>query len=110
MKLRIQGNSLRLRLSEQEVTQFAQTGRVEEVVAFGPGVEQSLHYVLVQREAIAAITVDFTGHTVMVCVSEPAAVAWATNSHSHLSAVVDNGTAPGLKILIEKDLDCRHEA
>ena len=32
MKLRIQGNSLRFRLSEQEVQQFAETGRLEEML------------------------------------------------------------------------------
>ena len=37
MKLRIQAGSLRLRLTQSEVKQFAQTGRVEESVALAPG-------------------------------------------------------------------------
>jgi hypothetical protein len=108
MKLRIQGNSLRLRLSEQEVQQFAETGRLEEAVAFGLGPEQILHYVLTLREAVAAISVDFQGKAIMVYIPDSAAAAWTSNSDTALSGVVDNGTAQGLKILIEKDQDCRH--
>jgi hypothetical protein len=110
MKLRIQGNSLRLRLSAQEVAQFAQTGRVEEAVIFGPEPGQSMLYVLTQREAVAAITVEFTGKAILVCVSESAAAAWTANSHTRLASVVANGTAHGLQVLVETDLDCRHEA
>ncbi|UOQ78948.1 hypothetical protein MUN84_10720 [Hymenobacter sp. 5516J-16] len=36
MKLRIEDNSLRLRLSEEEVQQFASSGRVAAVVSLGP--------------------------------------------------------------------------
>ena len=108
MKLRIQGNSLRFRLSEQEVQQFGETGRVEEAVAFGLGPEQSLHYVLALREAVAAISVEFRGKAIMVYIPESAAAAWISNSDTALSGVADNGTAQGLKVLIEKDQDCRH--
>jgi hypothetical protein len=108
MKLRIQGNSLRLRLSEEEVQQFAQTGRLEAGVAFGPDPSQTLHYVLVRREAIAGITADFTGHAITVYIPESAAAAWIDNADASLSGVVENGSAQGLKILVEKDMDCQH--
>jgi hypothetical protein len=108
MKLRIQGNNLRLRLSEAEVQQFAQTGRVEEAVALGPGEDQTLHYVLARREAVAGITVDFTGNAVMVGIPASVAAAWTDNADTDLSGVVDNGTAAGLQVRIEQDQDCRH--
>lgn len=108
MKLRIQGNSLRLRLSEGEVQAFAQTGQLEAAVAFGPDASQILHYALVRREAIAGITADFTGHALTVYIPESAAAAWIENADASLSGVVENGTAQGLKILVEKDMFCRH--
>jgi hypothetical protein len=37
MKLLLQGNSLRLRLSQSEVAQFSKTGFVEEGIQFEPG-------------------------------------------------------------------------
>jgi hypothetical protein len=108
MKLRIQGNSLRLRLSEAEVQQFAQTGRVAEAVAFGPGPDQTLQYVLAQREGLAAITVEYSGNTVTVCIPEVVAAAWIGNVAAGLSGSVDNGTEKGLKILVEQDQHCSH--
>lgn len=108
MKLRIEGNSLRLRLSEAEVQRFAQTGRVDAAVAFGPEESQILHYVLVRREAIAGITADFTGHAITIYLPDSAAAAWADNAEASLSGTVENGTAQGLQVLVEKDLDCRH--
>jgi hypothetical protein len=108
MKLRIQGNSLRLRLSEAEVQQFAETGRVDEAIALGPGEDQTLHYVLARRDAVAGITVDFVGNSVMVYVPESVAAAWTGNADTALTGVMDNGTSPGLQILVEKDRDCKH--
>ncbi len=37
MKLRIHGNSLRLRLNQAEVAQFSKTGYIEEALEFGTG-------------------------------------------------------------------------
>jgi antitoxin component of MazEF toxin-antitoxin module len=108
MKVRIQGNSLRLRLSAAEVQQFAQTGRVDEAIAFGPEQAQTQHYVLARRDAVAGITVDFTGNSVMVYLPESVAAAWTSQSDTGLSGVVENGTASGLKVLIEQDQDCQH--
>jgi hypothetical protein len=108
MKVRIQGNSIRIRLSEAEVQQFVQSGRVDEAIAFGMGEDQALHFVLAQRDLVSAISVDFTGNSVMVYVPESVAAAWAENADTGLSGVVDNGTAPGLKILVEQDQDCQH--
>jgi hypothetical protein len=48
MKLRIQGNSIRLRVSRSELAAFVETGRLEETVYFGPQVETSLTYALVR--------------------------------------------------------------
>lgn len=108
MKLRIQGNSLRLRLSEAEVQQFAQTGRVAEAVALGPGPDQTLQYVLAQGENLAAITVEYSGTTVTVCLPGAVTAAWMGNVGAGLSATVDNGTEKGLKILVEQDQPCSH--
>jgi len=45
MKLRIRGNSLRLRLLRGEVQQFGETGRVTETIQFGasPAAQLSSH-------------------------------------------------------------------
>jgi hypothetical protein len=108
MKLRIQGNNLRLRLSEAEVQAFAQTGRVDEAIALGPGEDKTMHYVLARRDAVAGLTVDFVGNSIIVYVPESVAAAWTGNSDTDLCGVVDNGSAPGLQVRVEKDQDCKH--
>lgn len=60
MKLRIQGNSLRMRVSEAEVKQFSQQGQVEEAIAFGPAEEQKLRYVLLKAPEYHNLQVSFT--------------------------------------------------
>ena len=44
MKLRIKGNSLRLRVSRSEFTRFLSQSRIEETIHFGPGPEAKLTY------------------------------------------------------------------
>ena len=42
MKLRIKGNSIRLRLLRSEVERFTANGKISEEVRFGPGTAQAL--------------------------------------------------------------------
>ncbi len=52
MKLRIHGNSLRLRLSQSEVAQFSKTGFVEDSIQFAPGA--SFAYALESMSSLSA--------------------------------------------------------
>jgi hypothetical protein len=108
MKLRIQGNSLRLRVSEAEVAQFRETGHVEEVVIFGPTRKESLHYALIKSYENSEVTASFAENNITIYV--PAAIAsdWVHSEHNGFAAWLPNGTEKGLKILVEKDLDCTH--
>ena len=107
MKLRIEDDTLRLRLSEKEVLEFADKGRVAAVVHFGAGPQQHMTYAL-ERTDVAAVQVRFdaTGLTVLV----PTAVAtiWTTTEQNGFSENLPLVEARHLRILVEKDLDCRH--
>ena len=50
MKLRIRGNSIRLRLSQQDVKVFGEKGRVEDSIQFGASAGGQLTYVLASAE------------------------------------------------------------
>ncbi|MGV3502397.1 MAG: DUF7009 family protein [Adhaeribacter sp.] len=108
MKLRIQGNSLRLRLSGQEIQQFKQSGQVSETLVLGPNPEQVLHYLLISREEATTLSAELRGNSLQVLVPAGAAAAWLSDPGQSLSATADNGTQAGLRILVEQDLDCRH--
>ena len=108
MKIRVQENSLRLRLSEAEVTRFGQTGRVEETILFGPGEEQTLRYVLAKSTTDSTLSVSFTQNTVTVLVPEVIAWGWVNSDRNGFEDKISNGSEMGLKIVVEKDLDCFH--
>ena len=110
MKLRIEDDTLRLRLSEGEVREFAATGRVAAVVHFGPGPGQRLMYAL-ERAAIseaAAVRVRYDGGGLTVVVPHDVAVAWTTTEQNGFSENLPLAETQRLRILVEKDLDCSH--
>ena len=111
MKLRLEENSLRLRLSEDEVQQFAATGRVAYTIAFGPAPSQTLVYALEKLPASAAATaVQVRYEAGTLAVEVPAAVAqnWTDTENIGFRGQVLVAESQELRILVEKDLDCKH--
>lgn len=96
MKLRVRGNSLRLRLTEPEVHALVERGRVEEVVSFGP--DTRLTYALVCGDSFGARLI---GAAIVVTVPSTEARTWASTDRVSLDA-----TQRELRILVEKDWAC----
>jgi hypothetical protein len=107
MKLRIQGNSLRLRLTEAEVTQFADTGQVEETIMFSPDKTNTLRYIL-QQAPEKKVSVYFTANTITISIPETMAQKWTDTDLIGFDDLIDLGNEKQLRIVVEKDLDCRH--
>lgn len=103
MKLRIKGNSIRLRLLRSEVDRFAADGRISDEVRFG-GAE--LRYSLSMSDEIDSITVEFSHNEVAVLVPSAAARDWATGDAVGLETERQIGSGESLSILIEKDFAC----
>jgi hypothetical protein len=97
MKLRIQGNSLRLRLTRSEVMAVHQTGAVEETAQFSSGNE--LRYRI--QSGGGEIRADFNGVTLTVYVPQRSIEGWVISDEVGLSA--RNGE---MSIAIEKDFRC----
>jgi len=111
MKLRLEENSLRLRLSEAEVRQFAATGRVAYTIAFGAGPGQTLDYALERLpEASPATTVQVRYAAGALAVEVPVALAqtWTDTENIGFKGQVLVAESQELRILVEKDLDCKH--
>jgi hypothetical protein len=53
MKLRLEENTLRLRLSAKEVAEFRRSGRLETVVALGLGATDKLTYALERTATVS---------------------------------------------------------
>lgn len=107
MKIRIQGNKLRLRLSQPELDNFAETGHVTDTITFGPDESQQLTYELIRAEQ-TAVSAEFSGSEISVYVPSHEALAWTSTSQIGIKASLDNGQQ-GLQLLIEKDFQCLHK-
>src|SRR5271170_3801600 len=101
MKLRLHGNSLRLRLNQAEVAQFSKTGYVDETVQFGPGA--SLCYILESCSKITTPRAIFQNGELRVQVSCAALKEWVTTDQVGISGEQPQATGKPLSILIEKD-------
>jgi hypothetical protein len=102
MKLRIQGNSLRLRLTQKEVAQLRERGRVESSVEFSPG--QELVYLLEGSFHAKSVSVAFNGRSIRVTVPTDVMTEWVESDQ----VAIDAPSQAGLQLLIEKDFQCLH--
>ncbi|MEO0424298.1 MAG: hypothetical protein AAF184_18305 [Pseudomonadota bacterium] len=103
MKLRIRGNSIRLRVTRGELASIASEGRVEERVDFGTS---ALHYRLVRDDALPAPMASFEGPVIEVRLPAATVDAWA-NDDTQVSVDAQQTVGDGaLRILVEKDFAC----
>ena len=102
MKLRIKGNSIRLRLLRSEVERFANDGRISDEINFG---ENSLRYTLLTSDTGTAHANIETGE-ITVAVPKDLANQWTTTDQVGIEAEQRLNGDDTLSILIEKDFAC----
>jgi len=108
MKLRIQGNSLRLRLQQREVAQLHGCGRLSESLVLGIGPQENFTYSLERHPgATVLILREPTGLVVRL----PAAWAAELAESDQAGVDVEVPVAPGVmvRVKIEKDYACLTE-
>src|SRR5687767_12406856 len=104
MKLRIRGDSIRLRLTQGEVAALAENGLVEESTAFGPGTEQRFGYAI--GFGGSTLGAELSNGQLRVLVPADVARAWVSGDAVGLESVQDAGDGRTLRILVEKDFAC----
>ena len=103
MKLRIKGNSIRLRLLKSEVEQFAADGRISDETSFGAN---ALRYTLAMSMDAESISGAFENNEIAVFIPEQAAKEWASNDKVGFEIEQPTGANGSLTIIIEKDFVC----
>ena len=103
MKLRIKGNSLRLRLTKSEVSKLATEGIIEEHIGF---VNNELTYSIVSSKTAHTITASFQGNAIRVIMPAMLSEDWPTNDIISFDEYLDENNQQSLYILIEKDFKC----
>ncbi len=103
MKIRIKGNSVRIRVTKSEVTMFTETGRLEERTDFGDTI---LTYALQSSNVFENPSADFKSNTVTVYIPTPIMKIWVDTDQVSIKHKTDIGNDKTLSILVEKDFVC----
>lgn len=102
MKIRIKGNSIRLRLSKSEVEEFGKKGHIQEQTKFGTSV---LTYALKMTEN-KEMTASLEGNSIIMYLPQDKAIEWVQSNKVGFDAEMKNGESNGLYLLLEKDFKC----
>jgi hypothetical protein len=105
MKLRIKGNSMRLRVSPSEMTRLLKTGRIEETIHFGPAEDAKLTYALEHASHSSEMTLRHQPLEVAVVIPTKDAQEWAQSEQVSLYGAVGAGDRR-LELVVEKDFAC----
>jgi len=102
MKLRIQENSLRLRLTQKEIADLRKRGCVESFIAFPSGT--ALTYRLEDSPYAESISVTFDGRKIQLNIPTLLLTDWVEGDQ--LS--IETPSHTGVHVLVEKDFKCLH--
>jgi len=102
MKIRIKGNSIRLRLTKKEVELFSKTGEFIESTVFA---NKAFTYRLQAKDDIETLEADFSEDTISVYIPAEAQKNWATSNRVGYSNTNQTNEVL-LSIVVEKDFVC----
>lgn len=103
MKLRIRGNSVRIRVSRGELAQIAEDGFAEDTVEFSPGARLSYRVEVVPSGPIRA---SYDEHCIRIALPSDAVRQWVEPDRVSIDSEQALGEGRRLKILVEKDFAC----
>jgi hypothetical protein len=106
VKLRIRGNSIRLRLGESEVAQLVKDGRVSESTRFSLLQGGLLTYTVVVSPDEKVISATLADHEIKVSLPGELARGWANSGQVGLKHSQRINDDVSLAIVIEKDFRC----
>ncbi len=106
MKLRIRSNSIRVRLTQGEVRQLAETGEVGETLGFPGG--GWLVYTVMAGEGTRWVTATFNDGLISIHLPATMVREWAEGEAVSIRGEVPVEEDATLSILVEKDFECLH--
>jgi|ERR1700722_10123914 len=106
MKLRINDNSLRFRISQSELANLVDSGRTEKTIYFAPDGDSQLTYALQCRPSSTHATLLYQPGKITVVLSTDEVKAWGGSEQVGIYATVDVYPHGTLDILVEKDYAC----
>jgi hypothetical protein len=104
MKVRILGNTIRLRIKMHEAGAIRETGSIEEVLEFGPAETEQLRFRLITGEEAYAI--DQQGMRISVTVPRTVIDEWTSTDLVGFEETITTSKGREITVLIEKDFAC----
>ncbi len=104
MKLRIKGDSLRLRLTRGEVEELDERGAVEDRVRFGPAA--ALVYRVTCDHTATALAATFARDSIEIRVPDAEARDWCRTDRVTLENTQPIAPGETLRLVVEKDFAC----
>ena len=102
MKIRINGNSIRLRLTKTEIATFGEIGIVSETINFG---HSKLTYIL-KKSDVKTLEASYHANEIEVSVPNEQARIWTNTDLVSLDEFTTISEKETLRILVEKDFKC----
>jgi hypothetical protein len=107
MKLRIQGNSLRVRVGRAELAHFLSEGRITDTIRFTPAPEARLTYALEVSQADTSQTqLRYTTQEIAVILGSRQVAQWRLETEVGIYTRVPIGAGDSLDVIVEKDFAC----
>jgi hypothetical protein len=106
MKVRIQGNSIRVRLTQSEVDRLASGGSVEQTTSFSP-----LAKLCSRVESVSKLqkpSATFESQCITLRLPSIEARQWAESDQVGIEAEQPIGDGTSLRMIVEKDFECIH--
>lgn len=107
MKLRIKGQSIRIRLTQSELTAFTERGSIEETLRFPDG--RRLVYSVETSTEVEGLVPEYDGERLSVLMPQKWASTWAESDRVGFESTHPLGEPGELTITIEKDFECLHK-
>ena len=101
MKIRIKGNTLRLRLSQTEMNIFSEKKQCKDSIKFSA--QHKLEYILDTAEKFSA---EYTEHTIRISIPNDIAERWSNTDEVSIAHEILIDATNSVKLLIEKDFQC----
>lgn len=106
MKLRIKGNSMRLRVTRSEVARLLSGDPLEETIHFAPDPAATFTYALRREPSVNTTTVQYTQNRVSILIPADQVNEWGVTNQVGIAAGISLGSLGSLGLLIEKDFAC----
>lgn len=103
MKLRIRGNTVRIRVSQSEMNEISNAGLVQDCADFGPGSRLSYRVEVVPEGPVSA---SYAADRINVRLPQDAVDRWQSPEEVAIEGEQPLDDGKRLKILVEKDFAC----